>query len=124
MKSKIVVITLVLFAACSNSRNDRKNSVKGVYVASYQNESSRGMDTIEIVPLNESPNTFHYIRRVGYNRISNGNAGPYKLERDTSTCIYDESAAQLNEQSYGRIYSISEDGNSLVSGGTIYKRIQ
>lgn len=122
MKSRIAIILAFVFTACNSSKNNA--SIKGIYVTSYQSEFSKAMDTLEITPLNEDANTYNYIRRTGYKKISNGVAGPYQYETENSTCVFDKATAQLNEQRHGRIYSFSGDGNSLVSGGSVYKRIQ
>lgn len=122
MKSKLSIISAIVFVACNNPENNVL--VKGTYITTYQSEFSKAMDTVEIRPLNEAANTFSYTRRTGYQRISNGIVGPYQYETENSTCVFDKATAQLNEQKHGRIYTFSSDGNSLVSGGSVYKRIQ
>lgn len=124
MKSKIAIISALVFVACKSPESKNNVLVKGTYVTSYQSEFSKAMDTLEITPLNESANTYSYTRRTGYQRISNGIAGPYQYETENSTCVFDRATAQLNEQRHGRIYFFSSDGNSLVSGSSVYKRIQ
>lgn len=95
-----------------------------MYVTRLETEYNKGMDTIEITPLNREAGTFNYVRRVGYRRISNGVLGPLEHTTENSTCIFDQETAELNEQRHGRIYSLSPDGNQLVFGKSIYKRIQ
>jgi hypothetical protein len=121
---KIVILCALVFAGCKGQNEDTETSVKGVYVTGYENEYSRGQDTIQIIPLNEDANSFFYVRRVSYRRLSNGVLGPYKFETDSSTCVFNQATAQLSEQSHGRVYSLSKDGNSLISGNSVYKRIQ
>lgn len=124
MKSKIIFILFFAFAAC-NSIRDRKNlSVQGLYVTRYEGAYYKAMDTIEITPLNTAVGTFHYTRRIGYRRISNGVLGKAEHKTEGSICVFNEQTAQLNEQRYGRIYSLSPDGNQLVFGKSVYKRIQ
>lgn len=124
MKSKIAIILVLLFTACSNNKNEKKAAIQGMYVARLETEYHKGVDTIEITPLNTEAGTFNYVRRVGYRRISNGVLGPLEHTIENSTCVFDQGTAQLNEQRHGRIYSLSPDGNQLVFGKSIYKRIQ
>ena len=125
MKSKFPIIFVVcFFAACGNSKNEKKTTVQGLYVTQFETEYSKGMDTIEITPLNSKAGTFNYVHRVGYRRISNGVLGHVEHKTENSTCVFNESTAQLNEQRHGRIYSLSPDGNQLVFGNSIYRRIE
>lgn len=124
MKSKLSIIPVLLLTACGLNNNESKITVQGVYVTQFETEYSKAMDTIEITPLNSEAGTFHYVRRVGYRRISNGVLGPVEHKTEASTCVFNENTAQLNEQRHGRIYSLSPDGNQLVSGNSIYKKIQ
>ena len=124
MKNKLTIILLLLFTACGDNKNEENATVSGLYVARLETEYNKGMDTIEITPLNSEAGTFHYVRRVGYRRISNGVLGPVEHKTETSTCVFNQETAQLNEQRHGRIYSLSSDGNQLVFGKSIYKRIQ
>lgn len=124
MKSKAMLILVVVFVACNSERNEKRLSVQGVYVTTYETEYSKGMDTIEITPLNSEAGTFHYVRRVGFRRLSNGVLGPKEHKTEASTCVFNENTAQLNEQRHGRIYSLSPDGDQLVLENSIYKKIQ
>ena len=124
MKSKAVIILFFVVTACNSIRDKKRLSVQGVYVTRYEGEYSKAMDTIEITPLNNEAGTFHYTRRIGYRRISNGVLGWMEHKTEVSTCVFNEQTAQLNEQRYGRIYSFSNDGNRLIAGNSIYKRIQ
>lgn len=124
MKSKLSIIFALLFAACSNNKNEKNATVSGLYVVRLKTEYNMGMDTIEITPLNNEAGTFNYVRRVGYRRIFNGVLGPMEHKTETSTCLFNQETAQLHEQRHGRIYSLSSDGNQLVFGNSIYKRIQ
>ena len=124
MKSKIVIILSFALAACSNEQKTKKDSIQGLYVTNYESEYSKAMDTIEITPVNKNAGTFNYIRRIGYRRVSNGNIGSVEYKTETSTCVFDENTSQLNEQKYGRVYSLSTDGNQVVCGSSVYKRIR
>jgi hypothetical protein len=124
MKSKLSIMLILLFTACSNNKNETKATIQGMYVARLETEYNKGMDTIEITPINSEAGTFHYVRRVGYRRISNGVLGPLEHITENSTCVFEQEAAKLNEQRHGRIYSLSPDGNQLVFGNSTYKRIQ
>jgi len=124
MKNKLFIIFVFLFTACSNNKNVKKATIQGIYVTRLETEYNKGVDTIEITPLNSETRTFNYVRRVGYRRISNGVLGPLEHTTENSTCLFNEETAQLNEQRHGRIYSLSPDGNELVFGKSIYKRIQ
>jgi hypothetical protein len=124
MKSKIIFILFFAFAAC-NSIKDRKNlSVQGLYVTRYEGAYYKATDTIEITPLNSEAGTFHYTRRIGYRRISNGVLGKTEHKTEPSICVFNEQTAQLSEQRFGRIYSFSNDGNQLAIGNAVYKRIE
>lgn len=124
MKSKLSIIFTLLYAACVNHKDEKKAIALGLYVTEFETEYSKAMDTIEITPLNIEAGTFHYVRRVGYKRISNGVLGPQEHKTEKSTCVFNQETSQLNEQRHGRIYSISPDGNQLVFGNSIYRRIE
>jgi hypothetical protein len=124
MKNKIAIILVLAFAACSCERTEKKSSVQGLYVTRYESEYSKAMDTIEITALHKDAGTFNYVRRTGFRRISNGVLGPVEYKIENSTCGFNEKTSQLNEQRHGRIYSLSGDGKQLVSGSSIYQRIQ
>jgi hypothetical protein len=124
MKSKLSIIPVLLLTACGLNKNESKTPVQGVYVTQFETEYSKAMDTIEITPLNIVAGTFSYVRRVVFRRISNGALGPVEYKTETSTCVFNENTAQINEQRHGRIYSLSFDGNQLVLGNSIYKKIQ
>lgn len=99
-------------------------TIQGLYVSTFETEYSKGMDTIEITPLNSEAGTFFYVRRVGYRRILNHAFSPLKHEMENSICVFNPNSAQLSEQRHGRIYSFSSDGEELVSGSSVYKRIR
>lgn len=124
MKSKVAVILVLFFAACSTNKNKKETTVQGLYITQFETEYSKGMDTIVITPLNSEAGIFHYVRRVGYRRISNGVLRPVEHKIENSICVFNENTAQLSEQRHGRMYSLSSDGNELHSGNSIYKRIQ
>lgn len=122
MKSKLSIILVLVLASC-RSENDNRNSVHGIYVARFQTEYTKGMDTVEIIPINEDAGTFRYVRRIGYKRISGGVLRPDQYKVENSTCVFNKSTSQLNEERFGRIYFFTKDGNQLVIGNSVYKRI-
>jgi hypothetical protein len=124
MKDSIKFILLFVLAACSNEQTGRKFPIQGVYVTAYETEYHKGIDTIEVTAINKEAGTFYYVRRIGFRRISDGKLGPLEHKMESSTCLYDESTAQIQEQRYGRVYSFSSDGKQIISGKLTYKRIQ
>jgi hypothetical protein len=124
MKSKVLIISFFALAACHSKSKKETLSVQGLYVGQYETEYSKGRDTIEIKPINSNAGTFHFIRRVGYQRISNGLLGQLEHKADSTTCVFTKENAQLMEQRHGNRYFLSADGKQLVFGNTFYKRIQ
>ena len=122
MRYKIAVLFPFFLAACSIPNANRRR-VTGTYVLHAQSAYSMAMDTIEISWLNEGANTYRYERRVAYRRLLKGQPGPYEHKVERSICVYDKNTARLNEQKHGRSYFFSGDG-SLVTGGSVYRRIQ
>lgn len=122
MKSKLLIILVFVLASCRSEKD--RNSVQGTYVTQFQTEYNKGMDTLEIIPINEDAGTFRYVRRIGYKRISAGVTGQDQYKVENSTCVFSKGTCELSEERYGRIYSFSEDGNQLISGNSVYKRIQ
>lgn len=120
----MVILFVFAFIGCNSEQNKNDTTVTGTYVTTYQTEYSKARDTLEITTLNNKGHTYHYTRRTGFRKISNGVLGPYQYKTENSSCVYDKATAQINEQRHGRIYSFSSDGNSLVSGNSVYRRIR
>lgn len=123
MKNRILFILIVVVTACSNENDAPKIRVQGMYVTPFETEYSKGMDTIEVIPINEDAGTFKYVRRIGYKRISGGIPGKYEYKVENSTCVFNKNTSQLSEERYGRIYALSRGGNELVMGKSVYRRI-
>lgn len=124
MKNSILFILIVVVTACNHQNDAPEIRVHGMYVTPFETEYSKGMDTIEVIPINKDAGTFRYVRRIGYKRISGGVPGKYEYKVENSTCVFTKNTAQLHEERYGRIYSLSKDGNELVMGQSVYRRIQ
>ena len=119
----LMVITAA--AACSNSQESLagSRSIEGVFILSSKGEFSQVEDTLAVRSIKNHRGIFFIERKSGFQRVTQKGLQPKQQKHETAMGLWDEKTRQLNEQKHGRIYSLSADGNQLLIGSTLYRRI-
>ncbi len=118
------ILFIVLFISGCNSENIEKAAVEGSYVGQFKSEYSIAFDTIRINPYNINSGVFSIVHKTGYNRLTNNMVEVKRYKKKEFTGIWNNETRQLNEQRFGRAYSFSPDGKSLLLGSALYKKIE
>lgn len=110
--------------ACDSMDTKKQNAIAGKFVNQSQSEFSKANDTIQVIPFNVDANVYKVVRKTSYQRIRNGNVGPYQHSSESMMAEYNDRNALLTDKKRGRVYSYASNGNELMIGSSIYKRIE
>ncbi len=118
------IISICLVASCNNVPSDEtRRFIPGMYVKAFEQEYSKGNDTLIITRVSKDGNNYRIIKRAGYRRILDGKTLPKEYSNDMWTAIYDEKLKVLNELKKGRVLSFIPEKQILLVGSSEYRKI-
>ena len=123
MKYVFTLIAVGLIAGCNINRDKIKDFIPGTYVADYEQEYSKGHDTLVFGSVSKDGNSYTIIRKTSYRRKINGKMGQREQKNEQMTGIYNEQDKVIYESTKGEIFSFSPEKNFVLSGTLQYKKI-
>jgi hypothetical protein len=121
MKKTFTIIGIAIIAGCS--RDKIKTFIPGTYVTSYEQEYSKGQDTLVFTPVSNEGNSYLITRKTSYKRTINGKVRPEEHKKEQMTGIYNEQEKVLYESVKGKTFSFSPERKLVFSGSQEYKKI-
>ncbi|WP_018615876.1 hypothetical protein [Segetibacter koreensis] len=122
MKQLFSIISIVIISAC-NGGDKIKDFIAGTYVADYEQEYSKGHDTLIFSPVSKEGNSYLITRKTSYRRKIKGVIKPSEQRNEQMTGIYNEQDKVIYETRKGETFSFSPEKNIVLSGTLQYKKI-
>jgi hypothetical protein len=124
MKQLFSISIITLLSGCGlGSRDKIKSFIPGTYVSSYQQEYSKGQDTLVFTSISDEGNSYLITRLTSYKRIINGKEQPVGRKKEQMTGIYNEQDKVIYEGRKGKTFSFSPERNIVLSGTSEYRKI-
>lgn len=116
-------IAIMVSCKSSDDRQEPWRLAEGTYVLQSKSEFSVADDTLVIKPVIGQKGLFSIKRNISYQRTGAKGEIPREKKQEVSTAIWEPETTQLKEQKHGRFYSVSADGNQLLIGKTVYRKV-
>lgn len=100
-----------------------KDFIPGTYTMDYEQEYSKGHDTLAFSLVSKDGNSYLITRKTSYRRKTNGKLGLREQKKEQMTGIYDEKDKVIYEIKYGKTFVFSPEKNIVLSGTSEYKKI-
>ena len=123
MKYLFTIIGIAFFVGCNIGRDKIKDFIPGTYVADYEQEYSKGHDTLVFSSVSKEGNSYVITRKTGYRRKINGKMSAREQKNEQMTGIYNEQDKVIHESRKGEIFSFSPEKDIVLSGTLQYKKI-
>lgn len=124
MKRLIVVSSLLLLISCTESKQESiQNFIPGTYVRSFQDEFSKGNDTLIIGIRDPRLSLYRIEKRMGYVQQIDGKMLTPQHSVEQWTAVYNREHGQLHEQRKGKVLSFYPDENKLSLGSSEYQKL-
>ena len=119
---------IAIFISCSSmqkkSATDKvKSFIAGTYVRAFEGEYSIGNDTLVIEQPDANNNYYTIQHKMSYQQIKDKKALPLEYKTENWTAIFNEQTNVLEEQKKGKRLSFSPEENTLLLGGSKFKKI-
>lgn len=122
MKSLIVMSILFLAISCNESKSVQ-NFIPGTYVRSFQDEFSKGNDTLIIGIRDPRMSLYRIEKRMGYVQQIDGKMLTPQHTVEQWTAVYNREQGQLHEQRKGKVLSFYPEENKLSMGSSEYQKL-
>src|SRR4051812_33660130 len=103
MKRIFTMMSIACLVSCSHDK--MKDFIPGTYVGNYQQEYSKGHDTLVFLCVSKEGNSYQITRHTGYSRIVNGKLRAVEHRKEEMTGIYDDKDKVIYEQRKGKTFS-------------------
>lgn len=128
LKVQLLMFVFVLVSCNSIEKRHQTDKVKsfitGTYVRAFEGEYSRGNDTLIIDHPDVNNNYYTIQHRMSYVQIKEGKPLPVAYKIENWTAIFSEQDNILEEQKRGKRLSFLPNENTLLLGGSKFKKIQ
>jgi hypothetical protein len=119
---------IAIFISCSSmqkkSATDKvKSFIAGTYVRAFEGEYSIGNDTLVIEQPDANNNYYTIQHKMSYQQIKDKKPLPLEYKTENWTAIFNEQTNVLEEQKKGKQLSFSSEENTLLLGGSKFKKI-
>jgi uncharacterized protein YqfB (UPF0267 family) len=112
---------LTLAIACNNPKNE--TALEGVFTTQYENEFSKGGDTLTVRKANNGESVYQISRHIGVTKMLDGKEFPKELVTETWTLEYDPIKQTLFELKKGKTLIWNSGTLTLQLGDRQYKKI-
>jgi len=119
---KTVLLPISLLAACNSKSHQIKDFIPGTYVNQAQSVYSMANDTLEITPDAQTENSYHIIRKTGFNRVLDGKLQPQEHKVKAFTGIWDEQKQTVTITQNGIVLVFQPGGNKLMIENSEYRK--
>ncbi|MFZ1527639.1 MAG: hypothetical protein WAT19_02750 [Ferruginibacter sp.] len=117
----LILSTLILAVAC-NSRTDEP-ALDGVFTTAYENEFSKGDDTLIVKKANTGEGIYQIERRIGVAKMLDGKEFPKEVISETWTLEYDPNKQTLFDLKKGKTVIWNSGKLTLQLGNREYKKV-
>ena len=117
----IIFSFLILAIACNNPKNE--TVLEGVFTTQYENEFSKGDDTLTVRKANNGEGVYQIVRQIGVIKTLDGKVLPKELVTETWTLEYDPVKQTLFELKKGKTVIWNSGTLTLQLGDRQYKKI-
>lgn len=117
----IIFSFLLLVIACNNPKSE--TALEGVFTTQYENEFSKGDDTLTVRKANNGEGVYQIARHIGVIKMLDGKALPKELVTETWTLEYDPVKQTLFELKKGKTVIWNSGTLTLQLGDRQYKKI-
>ena len=120
---------IVISISCSESQNKNatekvKSFIAGTYIRAFEGEYSTGNDTLIIAQPDANNNYYTIQHRMSYQQIKDKKPLPVEYKIENWTAIFNEQTNVLEEQKKGKRLSFIPGENTLLLGGSKFKKIE
>jgi hypothetical protein len=120
---------IVFFISCSsmqkkNATEKVKSFIAGTYVRAFEGEYSVGNDTLVIAQPDANNNYYTIQHRMSYQQIKDKTPLSLEYKTENWTAMFNEQTNVLEEQQKGKRLSFLLDENTLLLGGSKFKKIE
>jgi hypothetical protein len=123
MRYLFILIGIAFLSACNISRDEIRDFIPGTYVLDYEQEYSKGHDTLVFKSVSSQGNSYQITRKTSYSRIVNGKLKGREQKKEQMTGIYDEKDKIIYEVKHGKTFAFSPERNIVLSGTEEYKKV-
>ena len=117
----LILSTLILAVACNN-RTDEP-AMDGVFTTGYENEFSKGDDTLIVKKANTGEGIYQIERRIGVAKMLDGKEFPKEVISETWTLEYDPNKQTLFDLKKGKTVIWNSGKLTLQLGNREYKKV-
>jgi hypothetical protein len=117
----LILSTLILAVAC-NSRTDER-ALDGVFTTAYENEFSKGDDTLIVKKANTGEGIYQIERHIGVAKMLDGKEFPKEVVSETWTLEYDPNKQTLFDLKKGKTVIWNSGKLTLQLGNREYKKV-
>ena len=119
---KYLILSILIFAAACNSKTD-EHALDGVFTTAYENEFSKGDDTLIVNKANTGEGIYQISRRIGVVKMLDGKEFPKEVISETWTLEYDPNKQTLFDLKKGKTVIWNSGKLTLQLGNREYKKV-
>ena len=128
MKSLVKLFAAFLVITGCNTQSESmeiKSFIKGTYVRSFEDDFSKGNDTIEIQPTSTTANDcYKLVRKMGYQQTIDGRQLSPQHKVENGSGCFDTEKNVLEWRESGRMISFNPAKNEINLGASIYSKVK
>ena len=122
-----IAATFLTIIGCNpqSETKEIKSFIPGIYVRSFQDEFSKGNDTIEIQPINATGNDcYKLVRKTGYQQTIDGHRLSPQYKTTNGSGCFDSEKNVIEWSESGRLISFNPAKNEINLGASIYSKVK
>ena len=124
MKNIAILLLIGCLSACQSKEDSVLKFIPGVYVTAEEGEYSKLKDTLIIKLVSEEGHSYHFTRKVTFQRIVNGTYLPAERKEEEWIGIYNVQEKIVQESEGGRLLSFIPARKKLLLERSEYNKIQ
>jgi len=119
---KYLFLSILIFAAGCNPKTE-ESALDGVFTTAYENEFSKGEDTLIVRKANSGDGVYQISRHIGVVKILDGKEFPKEVISETWTLEYDPKKQTLFDLKKGKTVIWNSGKVTLQLGNREYKKV-
>lgn len=119
---KYLVLSALIFAVACNSKTEEPALV-GIYATTYENEFSKGDDSLIVTKANSGEGIYQIARHIGVVKTLDGKQFPKEVISETWTLKYDPEKQTLFDLNKGKTVIWNSGKVTLQLGNREYKKV-
>lgn len=119
---KYLFLSVLIFAFGCNSKTE-ESQLDGVFTTAYENEFSKGDDTLIVRKANSGEGIYQIARHIGVVKVLDGKEFPKEVISETWTLEYDPNKQTLFDLKKGKTVIWNSGKLTLQLGNREYKKV-